>query len=604
LLGLPADSAQPGEEEAFRVLLSIRNALHASARRANDRFLVDLREPAAAWLDMDVVDVAAMMTSALATGDRLADRRWPDIHVETDPMVRFGRRIFHSVRTRFTPEEVPEIGHGVLPMAVAAAGRPDGARFTADEEDTIRAAPVTWTAVDRYAFVQLLTAGSRGVSIFGQLDDLGWLDRAMPEWRAVATAPQLAPFHAHPVGAHLHRAVAEMLTLIDDRGDIGDVVAEVGATEELVLSAFLHDIGKARGGNHSVIGAELTATLMHRAGFGPATVGVVTDAVRLHLLLPETATRRDIADPAVLDEVAVLIGSAHHLRVLYLLAIADLRATGTSVWNPWRASLLRTLYGRVLAAIEGDGAIPATLDVRAVVEAADGSVGRRAIEEHVAAMPDGYLDTTSAADVLWHLQAAQALEGRPALVSVDPDQPGRVLIVGNDRMGFILAVSRALAANGVGVLDARLRTRGDGVALDTFHVVDDRTGDDVAGDRWRTVERDLLATLNGDHDLRPRLRERIEAYRRPQPGVGVAVKVGIDGRFAAIEVRMPDGVGAFTTIVEALHTEGLDVHLARIDTMGPEARDVFFVRRIGGGALRTEPELRALEKRILDRLRS
>jgi UTP:GlnB (protein PII) uridylyltransferase len=82
------------------------------------------------------------------------------------------------------------------------------------------------------------------------------------------------------------------------------------------------------------------------------------------------------------------------------------------------------------------------------------------------------------------------------------------------------------------------------------------------------------------------------------------VHVGIDGRFAAIEVRMPDGVGVFTRIVEALHTEGLDVHLARIDTMGPEARDVFHVRRIGGGALRTEAELRALEKRILDRLRT
>jgi [protein-PII] uridylyltransferase len=579
-----------------------RNALHAAAGRANDRFVVGIREPAAAWLGMDPYDLAASITEALDAGDRLADRRWPDIHVETDPMVKFGRRIFGAVRSRFSPDVDGTEGRGVLPIAVAAAGRPGGARFTPDEEAAIREAQTgPWTAEDRRSFELLLSAGSRGRAILGRLDELGWVDRAFPEWRAVATAPQIAPFHDHPVGAHLHRTVAEMLALIDDRSEYGAIADEVGSSEELVLAAFLHDIGKARGGDHAVIGAEVASGFLRRVGFGPATSATVTDAVRLHLLLPETATRRDIADPAVIADVAARIGTRHQLHLLYLLAVADLRATGTTLWSDWRASLLRRLHASVLEALEAGGAVPATYDVAAVVDAAAGTVDRRAVEEHVAAMPDDYLDTTTPADVLWHMASTSSLEGDARVVQ-DAAHPGRVLVVGADRAGFLLAVSRAFAANGANVLDARLRTRSDGVAIDTFHVADDRTGDPIDGERWRRIERDLLDALSGSRDLRPAVRARVDTYRRATPTSDVEVRPKPAGRFAAIEVRMADGVGVFGSIVEALHGEGLDIHLARIDTLAGEARDVFYVRRVGGGAI-TASELSALGSRLADRLR-
>jgi len=305
----------------------------------------------------------------------------------------------------------------------------------------------------------------------------------------------------------------------------------------------------------------------------------------------------------VIDAFVEQLRGGQQLRLLYLLAIADLRATGTAMWNPWRRSLLRTLFTKALEAIEAGGAPPATHDVASVVDAAGRGVDRRSIEEHVDAMPADYLDTTTAADVLWHLRGASDLAGG-ASVLVDPENPGRVLVVGADRAGFLLAVSRAFAANGVGVLDARLRTRSDGVAIDTFHVADDRTGDPIPADRWPSVDLDLMASLSDDHDLRPAVMRRVETYHRVRDARSIAVRAGVDGRYASIEVRMPDGLGVFTSIVEALHGEGLDIHVARIDTMGEEVRDVFLVRRVGGGGIRTTAELSALEHRILDRLRS
>ena len=603
LIGLDVDVPGQEEVEARASLLSIRNALHAAAGRAMDRFVVDLRDSAARWLETDVYSLAADMTTALDTGDRLADRRWPDLHVDRTPLAGFGRRVFATIRSRFSASgEATSSETGVLAIAVRAAGRRNGASLTRGEAEVVRAAPVgKWSADDRAAFVTLLSGGPRGRAIFGRLEELGWVDREFPEWGPVATAPQLAPFHDHPVGAHLWRTVDEMLGLIASHDETGALADEVGSTEELLLAAFLHDIGKARGGNHQIVGADLTASFLRRVGYGPATIGAVTDAVRLHLLLSETATRRDTADPAVIDEVATQIGDLHRLNVLYLLTIADLRATGTTMWNEWRAALLHDLYSKVSTAITAGSAPRATPDIDAIVATAGPTLDRRAIEEHVAAMPAEYLDAATPRDVVWHIEMTSVLE-RPAQVSVDPDDPGRVLVVGEDRSGFLLAVTRAFTANGVEVMEARLRTRSDGVVLDTFRVRDELTKGVVAPDRWDRLLASLLALLSDQHALQTKISEKTLAYRVDgQKGSAFEVRGHEADQFTVIEVRAQDGFGLLTRIVEALHGEGLDIHLARVDTMGGQARDVFYVHRLGV-PIRTGPELTALVGRLRDRL--
>lgn len=605
LIDLVSDTPTEEERDAKVTLLAVRNALHASAGRAVDRFVIDLREPAAQWLDTDVHTLATSLTTALHIGDRLADRRWPDLHVESDPTFGLGRRVFGSIRTRFSsPEPTRDVdaADSVLAIAVRAAGRPEGAWLDPTEEEFIRAATSTaWTAADRRAFIMLLSAGVRGRTIFGLLEELGWVGRNFPEWTPVATAPQLAPFHEHPAGAHLWRAVDEVQSIITERGELAGIVEEIGSTEELLLSALLHDIGKARGGNHETVGAELAAAFLRRAGFGPATVATVVNAVRHHLILAQTATRRDIADPAVIDEIATVVEERRQLQLLYLLTIADLRATGSTMWSEWRATLLRRLYRSVAKTLETGETVRATPDINAIVDFAAGTFDRRLIEEHVAAMPAGYLDTTSPREVAWHVDIASQLD-MPGLISVDPRDEGRVLVAGTDRAGFLLAVSRAFTANGVGVMDARLRTRSDGIALDTFHVADDRTGATVTPDRWDRVTGDLVAALTNERDLRPVIHERVQAYRRPG-NVRTSIEVRTDNtsRHTVVEVRAQDRVGLLTDIVEVLHDEALDVYLAKIDTMGGQARDIFHVRR-AGVPIRDEAELAALQNRIQQRL--
>jgi [protein-PII] uridylyltransferase len=144
-------------------------------------------------------------------------------------------------------------------------------------------------------------------------------------------------------------------------------------------------------------------------------------------------------------------------------------------------------------------------------------------------------------------------------------------------------------------------TRDDGLAIDTFHVGTDQTGEIVPPSRWEAIAADLEGALAGERDLRPVIRDRVAAYHRSGSGPSL-VRTGVDGRYTIVEVRAPDRIGLLADVVAALHGDGLDIHLARIDTMGGEARDVFHVRRIGGIPIRDESELEALRSRIADAL--
>ena len=200
-----------------------------------------------------------------------------------------------------------------------------------------------------------------------------------------------------------------------------------------------------------------------------------------HLLLPLTATRRDLADPAVINDVASEVGSIELLQVLYVLTIADSRATGPSMWNDWKASLLKTLFLRCAARLGAyEPAITTGAATRQEVLArSGGSIDEMAA--HLDAMPDDYLRALSVEEVLWHLELVSDLKGVSNLGVRVGEPIDTVVVVGPSQPGFRRTVAAVFAANGVDVLEARLFGRSDGVVVDSFQVRDDRTGGMVRG---------------------------------------------------------------------------------------------------------------------------
>ena len=552
LIGRFTTDSRPEEEQAAETLLQVRNALHVTAGRAHDVFSLDLREPAARWLGVDVFEAAQRLVSAMQTVDRLATLRWPEV--------------------------IDERPKGIWARMSGAPPTLGASRSLTIEELT-----------------SALETGELGQLGFERLWESGMLDDVLPEWGTVRTLPQLAPFHEHPVAPHLWRTVDEMKALIDGEEHYGSVAGELGSRETLLLAAFLHDIGKGHGGDHAEIGAKIAHSFCGRMDIAADQARLIESAVRHHLLLALTATRRDLDDPAVIEEIAATVGSLELLQLLYLLTVADSRATGPTMWNDWKATLLRTLFVRCAARFGADRPVAAGI-TRAELLAAAGAARRDELEAHLQAMPGDYLRSVSVDDVLWHLDLISSLEGESAVGVRTVHPVETAVVVGRRRPGFRRHVAEAFAANGVDVLEARLLSRTDGLIVDSYRVRDDRTGDVVKEERWDSLRADIEAGLLGQLDTGSKVAARAAAYEESR-GEEPVVRGAIDAASGdlVLTVKCTDRIGRLAEIITVLNDCGLDIRLAKIDSREGEVVDTFHVAADGPGA---SDEIGALERRI------
>jgi [protein-PII] uridylyltransferase len=299
----------------------------------------------------------------------------------------------------------------------------------------------------------------------------------------------------------------------------------------------------------------------------------------------------------VIDDVASEVGSIELLQVLYLLTIADSRATGPTMWNDWKASLLKTLFLRCAARLGADEpAITTGAATRQEVLArSGGSIGEMAA--HLDAMPDDYLRALSVEEVLWHLELVSDLKGVSNLGVRVGEPIDTVVVVGPSQPGFRRTVAAVFAANGVDVLEARLFGRSDGVVVDSFQVRDDRTGGMVPGERWDRVRVDVEAGLLGQLDTDDRVAIRAAAYpmseaSRSRPSARISTDPATGD--LVVVVKCSDRIGRLAEILEVLDGCGLEIRLAKLDNREGEVIDTFHV---GPGPM-ADLDLIGLERRI------
>ena len=575
----PTVPVRASEAAANRVLLEVRQALHAVQQRAADRFPIELRTAVGAWLDRDPLEVATELYQAARTVDGLAAQRWGQVRpAGTDPIAHAGLTVIGLVRSRWGRR-----AQMATPLAFATAAVTTHARgrlSSWEQEFARRAGAPDWKEGDRAGLVSLLASGVAGWEAILGLWEAGWMTRALPEVAHLRGQAQAAPFHVHPADAHLGATVAAAVDLAEaPYGWIGELVEQVGGLDEVLLSAFLHDIGKGLPGDHSETGSALAGSMLSRVGFRPGTVELVASAVRHHLLLSATAARRDVEDPEVIKDTAERIGNVDLLRVLALLSVADARATGPDMWSPWKESLLRALVGKVeplLAGTSSELGGELVDDLRSLLP----EINRMIIDKHLEAMPPGYLARFGADLVSQHLRLLtpppHAMELRTAVI---PGAPISTIVVATvDRPALLAAVAGALALRNLNVLEARAVTRADGLVVDTFRVEDALGSDMVGAGRWPAVREELNSAISGKVDLADRLEAKRRAYPAKHPTAPPVVKV--EGKY--IDVRATDRVGLLYDLASAMSELGLEVQLAKIDTRAGEAIDVFEIENPHG----------------------
>jgi len=412
---------------------------------------------------------------------------------------------------------------------------------------------VPWPEPVRDALVSVLSQGPAAIPALEALDQRQLLERYLPEWAAVRNKPQRNPYHRFTVDRHLLEATANSATMTH----------RVSRPDLLLLGTLLHDIGKGFPGDHTEVGMVVGADIATRMGLPPEDVAAIVTMIRLHLLLPDTATRRDLDDPATAQRVADEVGDRGTLELLAVMVEADSLATGPSAWGGWKAGLVADLVERTNQLLAGQ---PAPAPTPLITE--DLEMVMDTVRSH----------------------------GVPAL-SIEPPQ---VTVVAPDRSGLLAEVTGVLALHGLNVRSAVV-AGSHGVAVEVFTVEPERG-------RWPAsakLSNDLAAVMDGTLAVDEQLAVRAHTYRNAQPAhvaqlVSTQVTVDNNASDAAtvVEVRAEDVVGQLHRITRALVACHLDVTSAKVSTFGSAVVDAFYVRGPDGRKLTDPAQIAAVERSV------
>jgi [protein-PII] uridylyltransferase len=528
-------------EQSRQALLDVRDVVQGIAGRASDRITPEM------WPEL---------AAALA----LADDRAAQVHVR-----EIGRRITHvsrlawrrvdgvlkrptSPRTARRPVLEPlapgvalSAGEVVLDRSADPARDPVlllRAATAAAEHNVVLSPPTAarlvregaplpepWPDEARQLLVRLLASGRGLLEVWETLEETGALSRIMPEWERVRLLPHASVIHRFTVDRHV------VETCIEASG----LIRTVGRPDVLMVAALLHDIGKGGLTEHSVAGEPIARAVATRMGFEPDAVDLVALLVRWHLLLATTATTRDPDDPATVELVASTIGTPEALSLLSALTEADAKATSPKAWSSWRAGLIVDLARRARAALDSGVALPAITTDEIGIPA---DLDPASVSISVEAVPEG----------------------------------SRITAIALDRVGLLADLAAMLALQRVAVRAARVWSQGEygvsiwEVAAEAVDPAILRTSyDAVVGGRADPVARFAPA----EDALAPTVAVRPEASEQA----------------TVLEVRAADRPGVVYLVCAALARLDVAVRSAHLDTLGPQAVDVYYLQEASAGAL-------------------
>ncbi|EPR38705.1 UTP-GlnB uridylyltransferase, GlnD / adenyl transferase, GlnE [Desulfovibrio sp. X2] len=644
-LGLLEPSEIFALSESAERVAQVRCALHRVTGRRQDLLYFELQEEVAAVLGDDGGPRAA---AALLSGLQPAMAR---IRLAREAMTREveGRLAGHG-RLHALPEGLADTPGGlgfvedplknpglVLSLFETAASTGRMLSFSAMSA-VRRSLPAVGEklggALGVYHYLPRLLALEGGRAAGRAFLELGVLGALVPEIGAVQNLVQRDGFHRFPVGRHSLRT-ARILARPQEEEDapeaLAEILAETEDSEVLVWAGLLHDVGKGNPA-HERVGEGLARAALSRMGVSPGRIEEVAFLVRSHLLLMETATRRDLGDVSTAGRVAALVGGAERLRALTALSMADAMATGPMAWNGWKGMLMTELYRKAMRLLTS-GPLAEPLAGRQVMERRDqvralavASEYRDILEDFLDALPPDCFLRLPPQAVNRHLglyaRYRQALEedrqlrtgknaGRGLTVHEARHLEGvgawEFAVMAPDQPRLFATLAGCISLCGGDILAADIFTLSDGTALDVFVVQCPKNGPDCP-EMWSQVARNVRWALTDKLSLDYRIGERRASplYRAPR-GTGKEPSVlfdnGISDFFTVVEVAADDRLGRLYDIAAVLADSSVGIHSAKITTHGGQILDVFMVRGQGGVKLEDEAAQDALRKALIKRLR-
>lgn len=451
---------------------------------------------------------------------------------------------------------------------------------------------------NRRYFMEVLRSQQKVALQLRRMLRFGVLGKYLPEFGKIIGQMQHDLFHIYSVDAHTMEVIKNMrrFQYPDYQKQFSvaaRVVKRLPKIELLYIAGLYHDVGKGRGGDHSTLGAADAREFCIRHDLGKRSTNLVHWLVENHLLMSSVAQRQDITDPDVIGNFATVVGDQTHLDYLYALTVADITATNPTLWNSWRASLLRQLYAETKRALRRGLENPVDkADWIAETQAAaiEQLEGLGFTEEEVLQLwkgtGDEYFLREKVDDIVWHAQAAaQHLDDTEPLILVkessDVEFEGATQIFIHTKHQdalFALLVS-ALEQLDLNIHDARIYNSGSGFTLDTFFVLDNEG--QLIGDNPSRIDhiKALLADYikNPENSLETMQRRTPRQMRLFSTSTSTTMFTDVAGGHSVLEVISPDRPGLLARIGKIFYDFGILLHTAKITTLGERVEDVFFI---------------------------
>ncbi len=459
-------------------------------------------------------------------------------------------------------------------------------RYLIDDEfrDDVRA---------RALFIDLFREGNGLTHALRRMNRYGVLGRYLPVFSRVIGHMQYDLFHTLTVDEHSLYIVRNLRRMAmtrfrDELPFCSELMERIPRPEALYIAGLFHDLAKGRGGDHSELGADDAQKFCLDHGMSHADTDLVVWLVKYHLIMSLTAQRQDISSPEVVTEFARRVGERGRLDYLYLLTIADIRATNPALWNSWRASLLRDLYNGTARALERglDNPVSETERVAEQKRAALALLSSRGVDISRAdtiwmRFEPEYFLRHSPEELAWHLPAIAATgeQDLPLVLIESLDEPSTtVFVYMRDRDHLFGIATGMLARLGLNILDARINTSADGYVLDSFVVMEGDGSPVLGGHRTAEIREGLRKVLADSSiaaiDVNRRRSQKLKHFNTP-----TSVHFSQDtkrGR-TVLELVTADQPGLLSLVGRVFQRRGILLDAAKIATIGERAEDVFYI---------------------------
>ena len=622
-------------EESLNFLWQLRNELHYVNRRRSDQLVLDVQETIAKNLGYE------------DNGHTLAETTMMrDYYLHAEHLFEFAKLIIDRVKHQTSPlyrwldrwqtkalpdgfavvrDEIDfQEGHfdfrkdPIRIMKVFAHRQRLGNRISADVRHQIAA---NLHLIDEKfqrspevaeCFLSILRYPQAVAEVLRRMHRWQVLDHYLPEFGKIRSLVRSDRPHQYTVDEHTLYAIENLeeatLAQLKDGQAFLDILKEVEKPELLRLAILLHDVGKGveGPGGHDERGFEMAQTALERMGLDSVDKEVVLFLILRHLDMVHTAQQRDLDDPKVIERFAELVQDEQHLKMLYLLTFADMRAVSPEIWNQWNAILLWQLYERTLELLQGKMEFLKVEELQARVTQLIGeAVGKAAITQHFETTPDQELISQAPDLISKQIQLVEKLGDRLIAVShfAENQSYTQIGICTRNARGIFRQITGVFTVENINILRAMINTRSDGIVIDVLNVTDRQTGKGPIADRYRQIEETLTAVWDGEVDVETVLQKQRELNlppHRQRRYIQPRIRIDNEGsdRATIIDIRVHDQVGLLYTISDAFYKLGLDIRLAKITTEAFIAEDSFYVTDTNGAKITDLTRLKKIQEAL------